>query len=83
MGFLFRNKKFDAGGIAIATPYKRWIRIERGAHQGNCNEMAIITVDITWSDRFGTKRYTLEDHLYNWVGSGIVDNTKTTPCQAQ
>jgi len=68
---LFRQLKYDAGGLKGRTQYRRVSTVEISA-SGDCKEMVIVTTKITWPGRFGVRQVLTEDHLYNWIGNGIL-----------
>lgn|GEM_PF-6998308 len=72
--YLYRQLKKFAGGLSGRTPYKRMSTINVPSTY-NCDEMAIVTTQVVWNGRFGSRSVLLEDHLYNWAGKGILELT--------
>ena len=75
-GFLYRNFKKSGGSVPMGTKFQRKSDITwRGSGDTNCEEMAIVTTRVKWSGRFGNREIVVEDHLYNWVGDGLLGVT--------
>lgn len=50
-------------GAGTPTPFHRVVTIER---VGNPAPEIIVTVTVTWDERYGTKKIVAEEHLYDW-----------------
>lgn len=68
-----------SGGEKGSTPFRRMSEI-KPLNGSLCDTMAVVTTKIVWSGRFGARSILVEDHLYNWVGRGLLGLDKTSSC---